>query len=296
MRRHDQKLGAAALMLAVEYGWPILPCHPNTKAPLTRRGFHDASTHPEQIGAWWDRRPDAMIGVWPGPAGLVVIDTDNDEAEAAATAAGAHDETLMTRTARGWHRYFRLPPARIVGNVSGLGFDVRAHAGYVIVPPSNHPAGHVYAWHGTLDAIADVPRPLLEQLTRPVTQPIAPTLDDVLPLDRRDGETLRDVVAREKGRGRSEDAIVDDIDRRIQAYLATVGTHDEGDRNSTAYRVARWLVNDLAADDGVAWAYLVDWNTRNAPPLSSRELQTVFKSAHRSGRRPRGAAHHGSVA
>lgn len=106
-----------------------------------------------------------------------------------------------------------------------------------------------------------------------------------------DGDTMQTAIEAGKARGLSSAAIADALDRRIQRYLATVGHRGEGDRNNTAYRVARWLVNDFAASDAVAWAYFKEWNAGNVPPLTDRELQLTMRSARRSGSRPAGCAH-----
>jgi hypothetical protein len=60
-------MNAAAVALGyAEAGWPVFPCHPETKAPLTENGFKDATTNELQIRRWWSRNPKAMVGV---PAG-----------------------------------------------------------------------------------------------------------------------------------------------------------------------------------------------------------------------------------
>src|SRR5690349_11262728 len=58
-----------------ENGWPVFPCSPETKAPLTRRGFYDATTDLDQIIKWWTRNPNAMVGVPTGDrTGIFVLD------------------------------------------------------------------------------------------------------------------------------------------------------------------------------------------------------------------------------
>lgn len=148
-------LGLAALTYSQEYGWPVFPCEPRDKKPLTPHGFHDASTHPEAVCAWWDKWPDANVGFYPGPAGLVVFDLDSDEAEAAAASLGLLNvPTLEVLTSRGRHLYFRVPQGVAIGNVSrwaDRGLDVRSANGYVLLPPSVHATGHVYVWRGAVE-------------------------------------------------------------------------------------------------------------------------------------------------
>jgi hypothetical protein len=149
-------LGFAALTYAVEFGLPVFPLTPRAKKPpLTKNGYLDASTHPEQVCAWWDRWPDANIGAVPGALGLVVLDLDGPVAEAQALEMGLLDvPTATVRTTRGSHLYFALPRGVTIGNSSALqpyNIDVRAHSGYVVLPPSVHETGHVYAWEIPLE-------------------------------------------------------------------------------------------------------------------------------------------------
>ena len=73
---------SAMLKAALEYaqkGIPVCPVEPKGKEPLTKHGFKDATTDEKQIRAWWERWPNANIGLVPGPANLVVIDYDGGE-------------------------------------------------------------------------------------------------------------------------------------------------------------------------------------------------------------------------
>ena len=51
---------------ALEYadkGWYVHPLRREGKKPLTEHGFKDASRDEEAIRAWWDKWPDANIGI-----------------------------------------------------------------------------------------------------------------------------------------------------------------------------------------------------------------------------------------
>ena len=52
-------------------GYPVFPCVPGQKAPLTQHGFHDATTDVGRIEAWWRKHPQANIAI-PTP-GLQLI-------------------------------------------------------------------------------------------------------------------------------------------------------------------------------------------------------------------------------
>jgi hypothetical protein len=160
----------AALQLA-SAGWSVIPCQPageHGKAPLTRHGHHDASLDPEQIRAWWQRWPTAIIGA-PVPATLLVLDVDprnGGSPEALAEALGPLPETLAVESGRGdggVHLYYRRPGGPLHAATLPAGVDLKIN-GYCIVPPSPHPAtGQPYTWRQR--PVAWLPRQAVEALT-----------------------------------------------------------------------------------------------------------------------------------
>ena len=78
----ENVLRLSALAYAVEAGIEVLPLVPGDKMPLIKKsaggnGFHDATSDPEQVRAWWTRWPSANIG-GRIPADMFVIDLDGD--------------------------------------------------------------------------------------------------------------------------------------------------------------------------------------------------------------------------
>src|SRR3974390_934387 len=78
---------------ALEYarrGWFVFPIDPRDKAPIPARdkdangqpidgtgGFYKSTRDNDQIVAWWDEHPAAMIGVRTGEcSGIWVVDLD----------------------------------------------------------------------------------------------------------------------------------------------------------------------------------------------------------------------------
>jgi putative DNA primase/helicase len=160
---------AAALEYASK-GWPVFPCHPQTKRPLTAGGeggtggLKLATTAEVAVRAWWMKWPLAMIGVPTGtPIGAVVVDIDagvdtktGEVFEVGGIIANLEVKigtslpvTWTVETPRGGrHLYFNLPTGVAVGNRSGLieRVDVRGTGGYVVVPPSRRDDGASYRW------------------------------------------------------------------------------------------------------------------------------------------------------
>ena len=142
-------------------GWPLFPCSPTDKSPLTRFGFKDATTEIAQLRKWWEKWPDAMIGLRTGrEAGVFVLDVDRDETSGidgfVALAAlekryGNLPETLRSTTPRGGSHYFFSWRDGIKNSAGrlGAGLDVRGDGGYVILPPSHRADGQGYDWAET---------------------------------------------------------------------------------------------------------------------------------------------------
>jgi hypothetical protein len=94
-KKHSAK-GRAALRYA-RRGWPVFPlfeaidgrcacgnrnCEDKGKHPRTPHGFKDAATEEKIIIAWWNRWPDANVGIATGrQSGLLVLDVDPDNGE-----------------------------------------------------------------------------------------------------------------------------------------------------------------------------------------------------------------------
>ena len=144
-------LPAAAARFAA-FGMPVFPCVSGGKRPLTAHGFHDASTDPAQVSAWWRRWPGANIAVPTGePSGLVVVDVDvhgpvdGRESFRRARDAGLVEgwELLVRSPTGGVHAYYPATPgtAQRSWQAGHAGVDFRGDGGYIIVPPSSRPIG-----------------------------------------------------------------------------------------------------------------------------------------------------------
>lgn len=142
----EPTLAAAALRYA-NLGIPVFPCVPGGKQPLTPNGFHDATSVARVVHAWWQRTPDANIGLPTGaPTGVLVVDVDVypgasgfDAFERARSQGFGTDWAWLVRTpSGGLHAYY----PNVHGNeqrnwqVPAAHVDFRGDGGYVIAPPS----------------------------------------------------------------------------------------------------------------------------------------------------------------
>lgn len=154
---NDWALHYAALGLAVfPLAWPISDrcscrksdCQSIGKHPIIERGFHKASTDPDQISEWWNRWPLANIGLPTGHM-MDVLDLDGHEAIQALHAHAPNEASQLDGpsvvTGKGAHLW--MAPT---GTKSRTGMlpkvDWRGNGGYVVAPPSLHASGDRYRW------------------------------------------------------------------------------------------------------------------------------------------------------
>ncbi|GAA2377281.1 hypothetical protein Cme02nite_20890 [Catellatospora methionotrophica] len=179
---------AAALRYATN-GWPVFllsrskrpvalcrTCHaarrdktphdPQTCGCLTCHGFYAASTDPDRITAMFAAVPRGLLAIRTGaPSGLVVIDVDpRHDGHITLRALINRGLTPPTRYVHtgsgGLHLYYAHPGRPVPCDQArrlGPGIDVKADGGYVLAPPSLHPAtGRPYRWADQDAAVMDM--------------------------------------------------------------------------------------------------------------------------------------------
>jgi hypothetical protein len=124
-------------------GWPVFPCWPRQKNPVTEHGFKDATTDPGQIWTWWAAQPGANVAIATGVPGPDVLDVDvrpegsgfaaYGRLKAAGLLAGA--SALVRTRAGGLHAYY-AGTSQTCGKLARHFLDFKAAGGYVIAPPS----------------------------------------------------------------------------------------------------------------------------------------------------------------
>jgi hypothetical protein len=181
---HPQSFRKICALRYARRGWRVLPlhwveegrcscskpdCRSPGKHPLVEHGVKDASLDSEQIGAWWDKWPNANIGIASGASsGLIVLDIDprnggeKSYEQLQKELPGTFKELSKVRSGSGgFHLYFEFSgplPSRT--NIRP-GIDVKADGGYVVAPPSVHVSGQQYRFTAPNDL---APPPLPSEL------------------------------------------------------------------------------------------------------------------------------------
>jgi hypothetical protein len=248
---------------AVEYavnGWPVFPLRgkvPAIPKKLGGCGVLDATTDIDQITAWWSGpyKGCNIGGRVPDP--VIVIDIDPRSRGHLSVAALQHrygrlPETLTHLSGRGdggKHLFYRRPQGRLTGSRLGNGIDLKTSSGYVVLPPSIHPAtGKPYT---RIDApIAAPPRWLIDLLQPPMVLPYTSS---------RNGRTG----------GRYS----------LRCLISRINAAPEGQRNVTVFGAMR----DALRDGNLAEFQDDLFAAGLALGLSHNEVKGILKSVQTNG-------------
>lgn len=150
----------AAALAYRKMGFSVIPLKKNKKPYIKWTKYQ--SNHPsvEEINAWWDSYPNAIIGIVTGKiSGIDVIDMDSQEAYDMMNENFLPDACIapVVKTPRGYHLYF----AHQDGLSNAVEFlvktDFRTTGGYVVCPPSRNGEGKPYSWVDGLKITANPP-------------------------------------------------------------------------------------------------------------------------------------------
>jgi hypothetical protein len=247
----------AALWYA-DRGIPLFPCRPRGKEPLVEGGFHAATTEEARIREWWERWPQANIGIPTGAAsGWLVLDIDprhggDKTLDNLLNKYGRWPDTAEAITGGGGRHVFFQHVAGLRCGPIGPGVDLKTEGGYVVVAPSVHPSGNRYFWDGLSGAGA------LDHLVEPP------------------GWLLR--LARERSAQRSSTA----------EGAAEEPIH-EGERNTTLFRLAASLRARGLSQAAIEAALQAENQVRCQPPLPNDEVERIAASAAKYPPGERGA-------
>lgn len=231
--------------------------HPKWDKQLIPDGLLSATKNPEIINKWFTKWPDANIAVPTGEvSGFIAVDIDprhggNQTWDDLIQEHGTIPDTVEALTGGGGrHILFKHPGQKVTSNQNGEalgpGVDVKGDGGYIIVSPSLHESGGRYEW---------------EYSSLPSETPIAEMPD-----------WIKKKVMQKEGEGKQG---------KIQSsyWLEVMQGVGEGQRNTTATQVLGHLLRRYV-DPFMAWAIFEMWNERNDPPLSEKELHSIFNSIY----------------
>lgn len=243
--------------------------HPNGEPKrLAWTEYQTRRATDEEVFAWFGNGARRNIGIVCGAvSGIVAVDFDSADAEAAWRRSGRPLSPMQIRTAKGKHVIFRHPgtpvpnKARIIIDGQMIAADVRGDGGYIVGPGSVHASGVIYDWISGADLCVD-DLPVFD--VRWIAPPDPP----------------RPASPPRPARPVERDAVL----RRARRYLDAVPPAVEGQGGDAhTYRVACILTHDFGLSAGDAYDLLRDWNQSCVPPWSDRELEQKIANALKYG-------------
>lgn len=254
-----------------EQGWPVFPCRPGGKVPVTPHGCLDASNDVDRIRSWWARHPACNIGLRTGDV-FDVLDLDGiegcDAFDAWCITVGLtitfESVPAVSTPSGGFHLYWEPTGA---GNRAKMlpGIDWRGHHGYVIAAGSTRPDGD-YFWYADPPELSPAPQALIDLVTPAQIRP-----------DRlMDAPRLR--YSSDSGDGtRYGYAALSDETRRV----AMSGQGHRNDQlNESAFVIYQLVAGGQLAEYMATEALTAAARTAG---LDDREIAQTLRSARRSG-------------
>jgi len=256
-----------------DHGYNPIP--EKNKAPLVKwKRFQTERVSLELISEWWERWPDAGIGIVTGrEAGLVVVDADD---VTAINHCRLHLplSPFRVRTSRGMHFLFRYPAQSVEirhlkQEHSPLSIDILGDGGKTTGLGTIHESGYVYRLDDGADLVSVHDLPVYEHEWFPKPKRVA-TLIAKQPLPR--GLVAQDSMT------------------RADKYLNAIDGAGKGARDCHTHQVAASVVRDFGLTFEQGLSLLLPWNeTRNSPPLAEDDIKRIVRSVLEHGRLAYGA-------
>jgi hypothetical protein len=232
-----------AALLYHDQGLSIIPIKRNKQAAIVWGKYQEERATREDIKKWF-ASGSFNIGLVTGKiSGVVVVDFDLKHNRK--STEFPIEPTVCAKTGGGGeHLFYKHPGYKVQstnGALFGVGIDIKADGGYVVLAPSIHESGNEYEWQipFSKDELAEMPAWLTDKLNVGKSQP----------------KTDWSQVAKE------------DV--------------PEGRRNETCTKMIGKLLHDLNPDmwEEMGWPAIQAWNTAHAkPPLPHKELRTIWDS------------------
>lgn len=231
-------------------GWQVFPITPGKKEPPLCLWKADATTDQAIIKSWWQKTPDANVGIATGGrSGIVVLDVDprhggDESLLTLATEHGKLPDTVESMTGSGGRHIIFAHPGCEIGNTSNnpaQGLDIRGDGGYIVAPPSLHPNGKFYEW---------------EPSCKPSQTELAPMPEWFIDLLK--------VRPSSNGNGKHAEPVGEKI--------------TEGGRNQTLTSLAGSMRRRGMSQDSILAALVTENDLKCSPPLDEDDIRKIAKS------------------
>jgi len=232
------------LLSALKYqsiGLKIIPVGANKKPFFDWKEYQDRPATIDEIKEWWKQFPNANPALITGKvSGVVALDIDKKHGRT--SKEFQIPPTACAKSGNGGeHFFFKYPntPIKTSSAISGPGVDIRGDGGYVLLDPSVNKTGGKYEW--------------------------------LIPLENKDD--LAEMPDWLLNKMTSEES-------QNKKWLSGKDGVSEGQRNDTAASMTGKILSstDPRLWESIGWEQLKIWNNKNNPPLSEKEIRSVWES------------------
>jgi hypothetical protein len=256
-------------------GFAVIPVAYKDKKPLISwEEFQHRKPTEEELASWF-MRERLNIGVVCGNVSNNLVVLDFDSPKAYTDFFPGHRElektTMVVATKKGYHVYLRSAEPMKSFRIPELQLEVRSDGNYVVAPPSIHPQPD------------EEGRELQYRF-------VNPSVDEVSLVGNLQTTIFRRAEQLGVKRCRMRETQPHDA---LKEFLLTGrpyrGPHPpclltllegvpEGRRNDTCIKIASYLLTFRRMSPRKVLNVLLDWNQRNLPPMSEREVSAVVDS------------------
>lgn len=242
------------------------------------RGLTQATNDEDVAKDWWERDPDANIGVVMQPSGLLAFDVDiyhDDDVKLKKLIDELGDlppaPEQISGSKEGVHLLFRAPGVPVRGNVGGIVLRSKA---YIVIAPSVHKSGNEYAWDDDPDNTPTSHLP--PKWVAAITKDVDLTAEGAaIPEETAESEWLSKVSQSE----------------RIQAmhkHLAKENPEEKGvSEPGKMFNITRTCVRGFGVrDPEQIWKALKIYNARCIPPYDDERLGNIINNVYEKAIEP----------
>ena len=210
--------------------------------------FQNSLASNNEVKQWFTKNPTANIGIVTGKvSNLVVVDLDSDEAVKTFRDKGWFDGAGVAKSAHGYHIYFSYPDFEVRNSVDkSISVDIRGEGGYILAPPSVHGSGIEYKWESR-NILTQDPEKLPKEIFQYIKKLFASS--DNSKSQKNSNQPIN---------GNSLTGII-------------VNGCDDGERHDSGIRIAGYFFGK-GLNEEVVLANMLDWNRKNRPPLTDKEI------------------------
>ena len=269
-------------------GWRVFPLPPCSKKATLTGWPEKASADPAAVAQMFGGHSGNIALVCGEGSGVLVIDIDMPDGQKSIKELESQLGNLPpTRTARtgsgGMHLFYKYPAGRVIPNgKAATNIDIKSNRGYVVLPPSVHPDGPLYAWENALP-IAELPAAWIEKfITKRSAVPKKNSAKKNSPKAASGGTTNNSTENSDRIFG-----LEPYVEKAMLDEMKQLAVAPEGERNDTLFKavaaLAGFIPSNLLTEETLRGKAEEAFIKCHPQGYESEEFEATFASAVTNG-------------